>query len=201
MADPRVDHLGGVELGGAHVRLEPLREAHLDALEAAGDDPRIWTWFRFDLSTRAKLEARFAWQVEEIAAGRIAVYAVVLRATGDVVGSTSFLDIDQPNRTVEIGATWYHPRYWGGVVNPESKLLLMRHAFEDWGAGRVWLKTDNENERSKAAILRLGAKPEGVLRWHMVRRDGTRRDSAVFSVIAPEWPDVRARLERRLASA
>lgn len=198
VAGTRIDRLGAVALVGDHVRLEPVRREHLEPLLAAAQDEGIFAWYRVDLRTREAMQARIEEQLRDFAAGTKGAYAVVLRASGEVVGSTGFLEIDSLNRSTEVGATWYRRDKWGTKVNPECKLLLMRHAFEDWGALRVWLKTDNMNERSKAAILRLGAKPEGVLRWHMMRRDGTMRDSAYFSVIAPEWPRVKAGLEARL---
>ena len=115
-----------------------------------------------------------------------------------VIGSTRYLDVQQDDRTVEIGWTWYTPEAWGGVVNPEAKYLLMRHAFEDWHAIRVALKTDIKNLHSQAAIKKLGARYEGTLRNQRVRPDGSYRDTVIFSVIESEWPQVKAGLEQRL---
>jgi len=113
---------------------------------------------------------------------------------------TRYLNIEEPHRKLEIGSTWYEPSVWAGAVNPECKLLLMRHAFERLGFNRVEYKTDLRNARSRAAILKLGAKQEGILRKHMIMADGHVRDSVYFSVIDEEWPGVKAGLEKRLAA-
>jgi RimJ/RimL family protein N-acetyltransferase len=118
---------------------------------------------------------------------------------GRAVGSTSYLDIDLEVGGLEIGWTWYTPAVWATPVNPECKLLLLGHAFDDLGAGRVLFKTDALNTRSQAAIRKLGAQYDGTLRHHRLRADGSVRDSAYFSILAEEWPAVRAGLERRVA--
>jgi RimJ/RimL family protein N-acetyltransferase len=126
----------------------------------------------------------------------------VVQLAGDrVVGSTRYMDVQAASKGVEIGWTWYAPETWGTVVNPEAKFLLLRHAFEAWGAIRVQLKTDLKNLRSQAAIKKLGAKEEGVLRRHRFRRDGTIRDSVIFSIIREEWPAVKAAMEERIGGA
>lgn len=122
-----------------------------------------------------------------------------LGATGTVVGTTSLGDVDLANERAHLGWTAYGPRWWGGPVNPECKLLLLGHAFDDCGLGRVKLQTDALNTRSQAAIARLGATREGVLRRHVRRADGSFRDTVVFSVLRNEWPAVRAGLQARLA--
>ena len=131
--------------------------------------------------------------------GREYPFVVLLVDSGRVVGSTRYLDVQEDDRTVEIGWTWYAPDTWGGVVNPEAKYLLMRHAFDDWGAIRVALKTDVRNLHSQAAIKKLGAKYEGLLRNQRIRPDGSYRDTVVFSITDREWPAVKLRLERRIA--
>jgi RimJ/RimL family protein N-acetyltransferase len=122
-------------------------------------------------------------------------------AAGDVVGSSSYLEVRPSHATLEIGGTQYAPEVWASAVNPEAKLLLFGHAFDTLGAGRVQLKCDARNVRSQQAIARLGARYEGTLRRHAVRQDGTIRDSVVFSVIAEEWPEVREGLRARLTPA
>lgn len=193
--------LGPVTLSGRFVRLEPLRKDHLAALLEAAADDRIWTWFSLDLQSAEAME-RF---VDEALAAeqRQAAYAfaVVLQDSGRVVGSTRFGDITPNDRGLEIGWTWYAPDVWATQVNPESKYLLMRHAFEEWQAIRVYFKTDERNERSRSAIARLGAQFEGILRNHRIRRDGTYRNSAVYSIIDSEWPSVKAGLLNRLSLA
>jgi RimJ/RimL family protein N-acetyltransferase len=128
-------------------------------------------------------------------------FAQILRATGEIAGSTSFLAIEPAHRRLEIGATWLNPRHQRTGANTEAKLLLLRHAFEALGCERVEFKTDAENKASRAALARIGAREEGTLRSHMGRLDGSRRDSVYFGVIAPEWPHVRAHLEGLLARA
>lgn len=134
------------------------------------------------------------------APGRLS-FAVLDAATGEVRGSTSFYDWVPAFSRVEIGHTYYGRAWWGGATNPACKLALLTHAFETWGCERVALRADAENARSIAAIQRLGGVPEGVLRSHRVRPDGSRGDTAYFSILAPEWPAVRAGLETRLAGS
>jgi N-acetyltransferase len=126
-------------------------------------------------------------------------FTVLDAATGQVRGSTSFYDWAPDSSRVEIGRTYYGRAWWGGATNPACKLLLLTHAFDVWGCARVALRADAANTRSTAAIQRLGAVPEGVLRSHRVRPDGSRGDTAYFSILADEWPAVRAGLESRLA--
>lgn len=125
-------------------------------------------------------------------------FAVIHRASGQAVGWTTYLDVDVANERLEIGWTWYGRAHWRSAVNTESKLLLLTHAFEELGMGRVQLKTDHLNERSQAAIARLGARREGVLRRHRRRHDGSWRDTVYFSLLADEWPEAKARLDARL---
>lgn len=125
-------------------------------------------------------------------------FAVVHRESGRAVGWTTYMDIDVADERLEIGSTWYGRAYWRTAVNTDTKLLLLTHAFEELGMGRVQLKTDHLNERSQAAIARLGARREGVLRRHRRRHDGSWRDTVYFSLLADEWPEARARLRARL---
>lgn len=125
-------------------------------------------------------------------------FAVVLRAGERVIGSTRYLRVQAADRGTDIGFSWYAPEFWGTFVNPECKYLLLRHAFETWGAIRVALTTDVKNVHSAAAIRKLGAKLEGMLRSHRIRRDGSYRDTLIFSIIESEWPAVKAALEDRL---
>lgn len=125
-------------------------------------------------------------------------FTVVHKALGKIIGSTRYMEIRPEAKGVEIGGTWYSPSAWGTEVNPEAKLLLLQHAFEDWGAIRVQLKTDNMNEHSQRAILKLGAKFEGKLRNHRIRKDGTFRHSMMYSITKDEWPFVKSNLHKRL---
>jgi RimJ/RimL family protein N-acetyltransferase len=125
-------------------------------------------------------------------------FATVERTSGKVVGATRFMNIDVPNKRVEIGSTWIAGPWQRSAINTEAKYLMMRHAFEAWGCNRVELKTDSLNSKSRNAILRIGAKQEGILRSHMVTWSERLRDTVYFSVIAPEWPEVKANLEARM---
>ncbi len=121
-------------------------------------------------------------------------FAVVLKKEGRVIGSTAYLSIKARYKRAEIGSAWYSPSMWGTAVNPECKFLLLKHAFEDWGAVRVELGTDSNNVHSQRAILKLGAKFEGKLRNYGIRPDGTVRDSMLYSIIDKEWPEVKSKL-------
>jgi RimJ/RimL family protein N-acetyltransferase len=190
--------LGPVTLEGRYVRLEPLHPRHRAGLAQAADDARIWPWMSQNLSDPATLQAWLESGLTEAERGTAYVFVVMLRGQERVVGSTRYLDIRPEHRGVEIGWTWYHPSTWGTMVNPEAKWLLLQHAFEDWGALRVQLKTDHENLRSQAAIKKLGAQYEGTLRHDRIRPDGTLRNSVYFSILAEEWPAVKAGLLDRL---
>lgn len=190
--------LGPVTLTGPHIRLEPLRATHAQALLAVAQDPQIWTWMSALPVTQAAMDTWIEEALGAQARGSEYPFAVVDLHGNRVVGSTRYMDVEPASKGVEIGWTWYAPETWGTVVNPEAKYLLLRHAFQDWGAIRVQLKTDLKNVRSQAAIKKLGAKQEGILRNHRFRRDGTIRDSVVFSIIREEWPQVKAGLEQRL---
>lgn len=187
-------------LEAAGVRLEPLGRQHFDGLKQAADAPEIWT----HVPTGAAGDDFEPWFEAALAiasVGKEVVWAVRTLADDAIVGSTRYLNIDALNRRVEIGHTWYARETWGTFVNPACKMLLLRYAFEDLRLHRVELKTDILNRRSQAAIAKLGAVKEGVFRAHMVRRDGTLRDTVYFAVIRDDWPAVRDGLQARLAPA
>jgi RimJ/RimL family protein N-acetyltransferase len=190
-------NLSPVVLEGRFVRLEPLAEEHRSGLRAAADDPRIWQFTVADCRG-AGFDPAFDEALTLAAAGTRLPFAIRLTHTGELVGSTSYLDPVPRHKRVEIGATWYHPRVWATAVNPECKLLLLTHAFEGMGVNRVSFMVDSLNERSQAAVGKLGAVREGVLRAHMVVQGGRIRDTVVFGVTAAEWPAVRERLTARL---
>jgi RimJ/RimL family protein N-acetyltransferase len=188
-----------ITLTGRHVRLEPLAEAHVPDLCLVGFEPSIWQHMLYgNIDTETKMQEFVRrilhWQV----GGDELPFAVVCQSTGRAIGCTRFLDIRSYHRGVEIGGTWYGLAYQRTAVNTECKYLLLRHAFEEWGCIRVQLKTDLRNERSQRAIERIGGVREGVLRNHMIRPDGTIRDSVYYSIIDREWPAVKARLEELL---
>jgi RimJ/RimL family protein N-acetyltransferase len=188
-----------VVLTGSHVRLEPLALGHAPGLAAstAGDE-EVWRWLPVFPAGEAEVSAVVAAALADRDAGQRFPFAVLEAGSGRVVGSSSYLDIDPGNRRIEIGWTWLSRSVWRTPVNTEAKLLLLGHAFDDLGYERVALKTHHNNERSQAAIARLGAVREGTLRHHMLHRDGTWRDSVYFSILSAEWPGVRDRLRARL---
>jgi RimJ/RimL family protein N-acetyltransferase len=190
--------LGPITLTGVHIRLEPMRPSHARALLTAGRDEAIWSWMPARPVNLEQMERVLEKAMEAESQGREYPFVVVRREDNRVIGSTRYLDVQEADRNVEIGWTWYTPDVWGGVVNPEAKYLLMRHAFDDWRAVRVALKTDIKNLHSQAAIKKLGARYEGTLRTQRIRPDGSYRDTVIFSVIESEWPQVKARLEERL---
>jgi RimJ/RimL family protein N-acetyltransferase len=190
--------LGPVTLTGRHVRLEPMRPAHAAALLEAGASAEIWEWMPARPLTPDAMDGWLQKAIQAESQGHEYPFVVVRLEGNRVIGSTRYLDVQEDDRTVEIGWTWYSPATWGGVVNPEAKYLLMRHAFDDWRAIRVALKTDIKNVHSQAAIKKLGARFEGTLRNHRIRSDGSYRDTVLFSITQSEWPAVKARLEERL---
>jgi N-acetyltransferase len=184
-----------LELTAPGVRLVPLAPEHAPAL-AAFTDTMVW----HGMTTPTPAGADDVLRLVDAALETPDRYAfAVLSDDGDVVGSTSCYDVDHRVGRLEIGHTWYDPRVWGTLVNPACKLALMAHAFETWGMHRVAYRVDERNSRSIAAVTKLGAIPEGRLRGHRLRPDGTRGASLYFSILADEWPAARARLERRLA--
>ncbi|MFC1410133.1 GNAT family N-acetyltransferase [Streptacidiphilus sp. N1-12] len=187
-------------LQGRHIRLEPLTPLHVPGLFAAGGgDEEVWRWLPVSTPrTEAELRAVVDGLLAAGPAEQIA-FAVVDLASGRAVGWTTYLDIAPVDERLEIGWTWYGRAVWRTAANSEAKLLLLTHAFEDLGMGRVQWKTDHLNTRSQNAIARLGAQREGVLRRHRLRPDGSWRDSVYFSMLAAEWPEAKARLTDRLA--
>jgi N-acetyltransferase len=189
----------GRPLVGAHVRLDQATAADGEGIFAALDHDIVWA-AGYNGGPAGRPADPDGWR-ERIAAAvgdQRAMYTVRLLDSGRVVGTTSLGDSDLAHERTHIGWTAYSPDVWSTAVNPECKLLLMTHAFEDCGFGRVKIQTDLINTRSQAAIAKLGATREGVLRRHMVRADGTHRDTVVFSVIADDWPVVKAALQARL---
>ncbi len=188
-----------VTLTGQFVCLEPLSEAHIAGLAAAGSDPVLWQFMLYgDLSRPGAMAAWVREMLARQTRGTDLPFTVVHLQSGEVAGATRYLNIDVPNRGLEIGGTWYAPRFQRTVVNTECKYLLLRHAFETLGCIRVQFKADSRNERSLRGIERIGATREGVLRNHMILSDGTYRHSVFFSIIESEWPRVKAHLEQLL---
>jgi RimJ/RimL family protein N-acetyltransferase len=188
-----------VTLGGAHVRLEPLSLCHLDAFCEVGLDEELWRWIPAPVGTREEMRAYIEKALQEQAAGISLPFATIERSSGRAVGSTRFGSIDAANRRVEIGWTWLGRNWQRTAMNTEAKYLMLRHAFETLGCIRVEFKTDSLNERSRNAILRLGAKQEGIFRNHMITASGRIRHSVYFSITDAEWPAVKTNLEEKLS--
>ena len=188
-------------LEGRVVRLEPLLREHAELFWKAAHDALedIFRWFPYRMQSREDFERVVETAHAEQQRGESIVFATVERQSGRVIGSTRFMNIDRANRRVEIGSTWIAPAWQRTAVNTEAKYLMLRHAFEVWQCFRVELKTDALNQKSRNAILRIGAKDEGTLRKHLVTWTGRIRDSVYFSILDSEWPEVKARLEDRLA--
>jgi N-acetyltransferase len=187
-------------LEGRHIRLEPLRPEHASLLwEIAKDNvDDLFQWIPYRLQSLEDFEKFNRLVLDEQARGLTVPFATVERASNVVVGTTRFMNMDLPNRKVEIGSTWIASPWQRTVVNTEAKYLMLCHAFEVWKCLRVELKTDALNQRSRQAILRLGANEEGILRNHMITHDGRKRDSVYFSILDTEWPEVKARLVSKL---
>ncbi len=184
-----------VTLGGAHVRLEPLRMEHAPALFAAADEDDIWTLMVPRPRGLAGYETYIRWALDQTILGQQLPFAVIRKSDGELVGTTRYAHIDPPNRTIEIGYTLYGKGARRTAINTESKYLLLTHAFETLRAIRVWLQTDKRNERSQNAMARLGAVREGELRNERILADGRLRTSVVFAVTQEDWPQVKQRLE------
>jgi RimJ/RimL family protein N-acetyltransferase len=192
--------LSPVVLEGPTLRLEPFSAAVLPALtEAALSDREIWKHIPFVVETPAHVAGLVDLAGAMAADGKAVSFATRLRGGGELVGSTTIFLVAPAVPSVEIGATWIVPRWQRTQVNTEAKRLMLAHCFETLGCARVELKTDARNLRSRAAIRRIGASEEGTLRSHMRRADGSLRDSVLFSIVAAEWPAVRARLDAMLA--
>ena len=188
-----------VILSGQFVRLEPLALGHAEDMAVAGDEQEIWDYMPM-VTPRSVEEMESAIQVSlsaQESGGRLP-FAIIDLRNSRVVGSTSYLDISLSNQRIEIGWTWLGASARRTAINTECKYLLLRHAFEALGCGRVQLKCDGRNQRSQDAIERIGGKKEGVLRKHMIMPDGYVRDTVIFSILAAEWPAVKANLDAKL---
>lgn len=186
-------------LEGQYIRLEPLSFNRFDELCEASADESIWRWTASYALTpdqmRAYIETALSWQSE----GTALPFAIIEKSSDRAIGSTRIAEIDRANRNAEVGYTWINPRWQRTFVNTEAKYLLLRHAFETLDCIRVWLRADALNERSRNAILRLGATQEGILRSHMITRTGRIRDTVMFSIIDSEWGTIKAGLEEKLS--
>lgn len=187
-----------VVLEGRHVRLEPLSQAHHADLAAVGLDEELWRWIPTPVRTPQEMSGYIQTALEEQSRGVSLPFALIEKTSGRAIGSTRYGNIDRAHHRVEIGWTWVAPPWQRTGVNTEAKYLLLRHAFETLGCIRVELKTDSLNERSRAAILRIGAREEGTFRNHMITSTGRLRHTVYFSILDSEWPGVKSGLQSRM---
>lgn len=180
------------------MRLAPLKLEHLDALYEAAADESVWLWTTNVVKSREDMLRYVETALGEAARKSSVPFITIEKSTNAIVGSTRFGNIDSANRKTEIGWTWINPRWQRTAINTEAKLLMLTHAFETWHCVRVELKTDVLNEKSRRAILRLGAKEEGILRRHMITDAGRFRDTVYFSIIDSEWQTAKADLNEKL---
>ncbi|HEY5052881.1 MAG TPA: GNAT family protein [Solirubrobacterales bacterium] len=190
-----------VGLEGSIVTLEPLVAEHADELWQAAQDPVIWEWLAHIGSSREYFDRWFEMARAATEEKREGVFATRDRGSDEIVGSTSYMSVRPADHVVEIGSTWLNPSAWGSGANIEAQLLMLAHAFDTLGCLRVEFKTDSRNTRSRAALAAIPAQFEGVMRKYKITPDVGVRDSAYYSVIDEEWPQVRANLERRLAQS
>lgn len=189
--------IGRSELIGRHVRLEPLTSRTVEKLRAPARNTDA-RWLSNDIEEDAGFDRYYATALQAKKDHTEIPFIIYSIHTGSVIGSTRYMDIRWEHKGLEIGNSWYDRSYWGTVVNPECKYLLLRNAFEEWDAIRVQIKADTMNQHSTAAIAKLGARFEGILRNHKIRRDGTIRDTAMFSITKEDWPALRPGLEARI---
>lgn len=187
-----------VTLTGRSVRLEPLNLAHLDDLCAVGLDPELWRWIPNQVTTRKGMRGYIETALREQAAGASLPLAVVHLESGRAIGSTRYGAVNLANQRVEIGWTWYARAFQRTPVNTECKLLLLTHAFERLALIRVEFKTDALNDKSRNALLRIGAVQEGIFRKHLICETGRIRDTVYFSILDTEWPEKKRALEAKL---
>jgi RimJ/RimL family protein N-acetyltransferase len=188
-----------VTLPGKYVRLEPLSMGYVDQLWRVGSEPDLWKWTPYQITTPDRMRTYLQAALDGQLHGTALPFVTIWQASGEVVGSTRFGNIDTDNRRAEIGWTWVGKAWQRTPVNTEAKFLMLQHAFEVWHCIRVEIKTDELNTVSQRAIERLGAKKEGIFRQHMIVEGGRLRNTVYYSIIDTEWPAVKARLLEMLA--
>jgi N-acetyltransferase len=195
---PFVMDVQPVTLRGRVVRLEPLTLEHVPGLARVGLEPELWRWIPTAVTTVEEMRDYVVRALEDLARGLALPFVIVDRASDQVIGSTRYGNIERAHHRLEIGWTWITSAFQRTTVNTEAKLLLLTHAFETLRANRVELKTDALNQKSRRAILRLGAAEEGTFRRHLITASGRVRDTVYFSIVDTDWPAVKARLHRLL---
>jgi RimJ/RimL family protein N-acetyltransferase len=189
-----------IVLEGEAVKLAPLKMEHFDELYEAASDESVWRWTANVIESKEDLRRYVETALDEAERKVSVPFVTIEKSSNKIIGSTRFGNVDVRNRKTEIGWTWINPRWQRSAVNTEAKLLMLTHAFEIWNCVRVELKTDVLNEKSRRAILRLGAKEEGILRRHLITDAGRFRDTVYFSIIDSEWQTVKANLNEKLRS-
>lgn len=187
-----------VTLEGRYVRLEPLTSVHTTGLAEIGLDEDLWKWIPAPVRTLEEMSAYVQTALSEQANSSALPFALIEKTSGRTIGSTRYGNIERTHHRVEIGWTWVAKQWQRSAINTEAKYLLLRHAFETLKCIRVELKTDSLNARSRAAILRIGAREEGTFRNHMITASGRIRHTVYFSILDSEWPEVKTRLEYKL---
>jgi RimJ/RimL family protein N-acetyltransferase len=188
-----------VTLTGRHARLVPLSPTHHDDLVEAVQDGELWKLWYTTIPSPKAMRAEIDRRLGLLASGTMLPFAVIETASGQAVGMSTYMNIDAANRRVEIGSTWYRRRVQRSALNSECKLMLLTHAFEKLACIAVEFRTHWFNQQSRAGIERLGAKLDGVLRSHQIAANGTLRDTCVYSIVASEWPAVKAHLQHQMA--
>jgi N-acetyltransferase len=188
------------DLHGPNVRLRVMMPSDADVLVRAASDGELWNLFVTVVPSEATVAAYMKPALDGFTEGSVIPYVIELAKSGEAIGSTRFWKLDRANRKAEIGHTWIAKSWQRTVVNTEMKYLMLKYAFEELGLVRVQFQTDELNDKSRAAIQRLGAKQEGIIRKERIMPDGRIRNTVRFSIVDDEWPDVKANLERRLAA-
>lgn len=189
-----------VTLEGDFVRLAPLKKEHTEILYEIGQDAEIWRWTTTNIEKFEDMQRYVETALEGREKGDTLPFVTIDKASNEIVGSTRFGYISVQDRHAEIGWTWINPKWQRTYINTEAKLLMLEYAFETWKCIRIEIVTDVFNEKSRNAILRLGARQEGVLRKHLIVDSGRIRDSVIFSIIDSEWQEVKENLEKKLGS-
>jgi N-acetyltransferase len=180
------------------VRLIPMKREHVEGIYKVANDQRIWKHMSVELTNRNAVVSYVEDAVKRRQDGTDEAFVIVNQETDKIVGATWFLDISVPHKRLEIGSTWIHPDYWRSNINTNCKYLLLEHCFEERSLQRIQIKTSHQNLRSQAAIERIGAKKEGILRNHMIQRDGSVRHTVLYSVVSEEWSTFKKHFEEYL---
>ena len=180
------------------VMLKPVTLDDVVGFGEAANHPDIWRFLSTELLTEEAVRGFIEKAIRNYETGSDYMFAIINKASGKIVGSTSFMDISHEHKRLEIGWTWHNPSVWQTAINTNCKYLLLKFCFEEWDMHRVQIKTDHENYRSQRAIERLGAVKEGVLRNHMIRKDGTQRHTVMYSITREEWPSIKGHFEQKL---